>query len=86
MNVKEEMNEMFETLKRERDEIRVQLNLLQKEARDEWDELDDSWHKFRAKVHDVTEAGERAGSDVFEATKLLGEQIKDGFVRIKKSL
>ena len=77
MSVKDEMQEMVESLKQERDEIRLQLNLLKKEARDEWDELDDSWHKFRVKVSEVADAGEQAGSDVFDALKLLGSEIND---------
>ncbi|NNF15900.1 MAG: hypothetical protein HKN70_04090, partial [Gammaproteobacteria bacterium] len=67
MSVKDDMQEMLDSLKRERDELRVQLNLLHKEAREEWDELDDTWHKLRVKVNDVAEESGEVGSDVFAA-------------------
>ena len=86
MDIKDELNEIYNKLKQERDELRVKANLLQKEARDEWEKVDHRFEEFRSKVNHLGEAGEKAGSDVYSALKLVGGEIKAGFERIRRSL
>jgi uncharacterized coiled-coil DUF342 family protein len=87
------MDEMRELLKqkladleRERDELRLRIHLAKAEARDEWDKLDARLDELRAKLD---RAGDEAGEvfdDVGEAAKLLGDELKTGFERLRRML
>jgi uncharacterized coiled-coil DUF342 family protein len=73
-------------LEQERDELRVRLHLAKAEARDEWDKLDARLDELRARLDRVGgEAGE-VFEDVGEAAKLLGDELKTGFARLRRML
>lgn len=73
-------------LKVDRDQIKVQLQLLSMDAKEEWDELEKKYEQFKTKASTVTEVAEDSAGEVAEAIKLVGEELREGYKRIKKSL
>ena len=73
-------------LEQERDELRVRLHLAKAEARDEWDKLDARLDELRARLDRVGDEAGEVFDDVGEAAKLLGDELKTGFERLRRML
>ena len=82
----EDIEELVERLKQERDELGVKLHLAKMEANEEWQELERKWSKLEAKVKQLGDAAAESTGDVRAAAELLGQEIKAGFKRIAKQL
>jgi hypothetical protein len=80
------LEQLISKLMQERDELALQMHLGKEELKDEWDavqhKLDQLAHRFEPLNKAVAETSE----DVWESLKLVGEEIKEGFQRIRKSL
>ena len=89
MNI-EQITERFEKtlkeLKTERDDLKVQLHLLNMDAKEEWNELENKYENFKAKASIVAEATEDSTGEIVEALKLVGEELHEGYKRIKRSM
>jgi NTP pyrophosphatase (non-canonical NTP hydrolase) len=84
--MRERLRDMLEKLEQERDELKVRAHLGKAEAREEWEKMEGRIAELRSRVD---RAGDEAGDvmgDVGAAAKLLGEEIREGFARIRKSL
>lgn len=80
------LSELISSLKQERDELRVRMHLASQEAKDEWNALEKRYEKLNEDYQPLKNAvGESAGQ-VVESLKLVAEEIKHGFDRIRKSL
>ncbi len=78
--------EMLEKLEQERDELKVRMHLGKAEAREEWEKMEERIGELRGRLD---KAGDEAGDvmeDVGAAAKLLGEEIREGFARLRKTL
>ncbi len=83
-----EFDDLIEELKQKRDELRVQINLASKEARDEWQELEAKMEDFTAKAKGFAdEAGlGETGEGVGKALGEVGRELKLGYERILKAI
>lgn len=83
-----DFDELLEELRQKRDELRVQLHLASKEARDEWEELEEKMDEYSSKAKQLAgEAGLReTGQGVGKALGQLGHEIKLGYERIRKAI
>jgi len=80
----EEGRSLLERLEQERDELKVKIGLAKLEAREEWQELQGKLDKLRGRLKIIREEADDAGDDVGDALELLGDEIKQGFERIRK--
>jgi hypothetical protein len=76
----------IETLKTVRDELRVQLNLAGKEARDLFERAEKSWTKLEGHAELVGKESRGAIRDVGEAARHLADEIKEAYRHIRKLL
>lgn len=83
-DIKDRIDEMVNSLKQERDELKVKLSLAKLEAGDEWEKLETKLNKLEAKARELGGVTAEASSDIGAAAKLLGEEIRDGFKKIAK--
>ena len=86
MEYKDELNKALDYIKQQRDEINVRLHLGKKDLQDEMQVVDKKWADFRQRSEHVLETADESAEDVSEALKLLGEEIKAGFEKIRKAL
>jgi len=83
---KDKLHQIMDDIKQERDELHVKAHLARAEVRDEWVELEEKWEHLRSKSKRVGREAKGASNEVWAATKLLGEELKEGYQRIRKSL
>jgi len=83
---KDDISEIFENLKQQRDELRLQMHLAAAEAKDEWQVLEKKWGSFEGKAKQVSGEAKEVSKDIWLATKALGNEIKEGYDRIRKQL
>jgi len=84
--MQERLRDMLQKLEQERDELKVRMHLGKAEAKQEWAKLEGRIGELRAKLDN---AGDEAGDvmeDVGAAAKLLGDEIREGFGRIRRML
>jgi uncharacterized protein YoxC len=78
--------EELEELRRIRDELRVKIHLGKAEAKDLWEKTEHKLEDFENKVKSISSQAEEPLHDVGEAAKLLLDEIKDGYRRIRSAL
>ncbi len=83
-DIKQRIDETINTLKQERDELRVKLQLAKMEAGDEWEKLEAKLAKLEAKAKQLSGATAEASKDIGVAAKLLSEEIRNGLKKIAK--
>ena len=83
-----DFDDLLEELRQKRDELRVQLHLASREAKDEWEELEEKMDEFSGKAKQLAgEAGLReTGQGLGKALGQLGNEIKLGYERIRKAV
>ena len=77
---------LFKELDAEREELQLKLHLLSLDAKDEWQELEQKYEKFRIKASEVAEVTEESAGEVGEALKLVGEELHKGYKRIRSRM
>lgn len=82
-DLQDEINEMIADLKQVRDELKVQLHLAKEDIKDDWDEVEGNLQKLESKAKTIGNAAKEASEDVGEAAKLLAEEVKNGFNKIR---
>lgn len=82
----DQYQELFDKLKTERDELNVRMHLAKAEIRDEWASAEKQWDKFRGKSEQLTRVADEAGEEIWEATKLLGDEIMRGYRKLRDSI
>jgi hypothetical protein len=82
-DMKDEINELIADLKQVRDELKVQLHLAKEDIKDDWDQVEGNLEKLEAKARHIGDATKEASEDVGEAAKLLAEEVKNGFDKIR---
>ena len=83
-----DIEELVEELKQKRDELRVQINLASREAKDEWEELEEKMDEFAAKAKRFTDDAQvkETAAGVGDALTQLGGEIKKGYERIRAAV
>ena len=83
---RDELQRLIEQLQVERDQIRLRLHLARAELRDEWDKTERQWDGFRQKSDRVLMELDQTGVEVKATLKQLGEELKEGYRRIRRQL
>ena len=83
---KDMLQSLIQRLKQERDELGLKIHLGQKDMQDEWNRLQARLTELNERYAPLKEAAAESAEGVWESLKLLGEEIKTGFDRIRKSL
>jgi hypothetical protein len=84
--VTDKYQKLMDEIKQERDELNVKAHLIRSEVRDEWEDMEEKWEHFCSHSKRAGREVKDASGEVWVATKLLGEEIKEGYKRIRKSI
>jgi hypothetical protein len=76
---------LLDDLQRERDELRVQLNLARKELADEMAGLDARIEELKAKSRNAGREAGKSMDEIDDAARQLWNEIKEGFERVRRS-
>lgn len=85
-DIREEYNQLLNTLRQQRDELNVKVHLAGMEVRDEWEVLEKKWEHMKAKSKQVQEVTGDSAHDVHEVALELGHEIKKGYQRLRDIL
>lgn len=78
--------EMISALKQQRDQLALRIHLAGTEAKEEWSRLDERLNQLVHRVAPLRQAGGETAEDVWESLKLVGEEVRQGFEKIRKAL
>jgi hypothetical protein len=81
-------------LKRQREELKLKMHLGGKEAREQWEHLEEKWHELEAWGEPLTSATKQAASSAGEQAKkvtgaamdLAAREIKSGYQKLRNLL
>lgn len=87
MNLKDELRRIAETVQRQRDEIRLQLHLARQDVKDEWDDLEDYWDRFRHRLDEIVRRNENETTPESRRTaRQMGQELKEHYERLRERL
>ena len=82
----DDINDFWEKLKAQRDEMKVQAHLARAEFRDEWDEVEKKWQKAEQKLKHVQDQAIETTAEMQRSAKVVMEEIASTYDRIKARL
>ncbi len=82
----ERLQKKWESLKTQRDELRVQVHLAKSEIKDEWEDLEAEWVKAESKLELLKSEVEEKARDVNEALHIVSDELADAYHKIKDRL
>jgi hypothetical protein len=86
MTMKIEFDNLLEKLKSERDEISLKLHLASMEAKEEFEEAEKNWDKFKVKAAEIADDSKETSEEFIAKAKIVGEELKEAYSRISKRL
>ncbi|PSF06006.1 hypothetical protein C7H09_11735 [Marinobacter fuscus] len=86
MSFQDDFNKLSDKIRQYRDEAKLQLHLAREDVKDEWDDLEQNWDKFRARLDRILHDAEGAGQEARDTAKKLGEDLKTGYQNIRDKL
>ncbi|MFV2066252.1 MAG: hypothetical protein ACC645_04680 [Pirellulales bacterium] len=80
------VSELISSLKQQRDELALKIHLGAAEAKQEWEKVTAQLDKLTDDYRPVKDAMAESADNIFESLKLVADEVKSGFDRIRKSL
>ena len=80
------IDEMIDSLKRLRDELRLKIHLGSKEAQDQYDALEQKWDQMMKDSQPVKDAVSDTARGVGVAAELAADELKSGYEKIRDLL
>ncbi|MEO9593767.1 hypothetical protein [Rhodopirellula bahusiensis] len=80
------VSNMIGDLKEERDSLALQIHLGKQEAKSELQRLDKKLEELNEDYQPLKDAVDESGEDILAALQLVGDEIKNGFERIRQTL
>jgi BMFP domain-containing protein YqiC len=77
---------VMDTLRRERDEIRLQLHLGKAELKEEWEALEHKWEHLESRMAGAADEARETSREVGAAFGVLAEELGEAYRRIKARL
>ena len=85
-NLRKAVDEELETLRRVRDELRVQVHLGKAEAREQWEKLEQRFEEAEARVKRLAREADEPAQELGRAVRLLMQELRDGYRRVRDAL
>ncbi|WP_031432489.1 hypothetical protein [Methylomarinum vadi] len=86
MSLQDDIQEMMESLKKQRDEIALKVHLASLEAKDEWEKAEKNWDKFSVKAGEIYDDAVETTEEMVDGAKVIGEELAQAYRRIKQRL
>jgi DNA repair exonuclease SbcCD ATPase subunit len=81
-----DIDDFWEKLKTQRDEMKVQAHLARAEFRDEWNEVEEKWQKAEQALSHVQDQAIETTAEMQKSAKVIMEEIASTYERIKQRL
>ena len=80
-----QLDALVSSLKKQRDELALQIHLGKAEAQDEWDKLTAKLDELTSDYDPLKDAVSETADNMFSAFKLVAGEVQEGFDRIRKA-
>jgi chromosome segregation ATPase len=81
-----ELEEMIGALRRQRDELRLQIHLAKAEAREEWEAVEKRWETVEARMPQLKKAATDSAKEVAAGLELVADEIGNAYKRLRDIL
>lgn len=89
-DINDQIEDVIESLKQQRDELKVHMHLASLDAKDEWDSIEKRWERWlaesKAQAKPLKDVMEESAKDVGTALDLVLEEVKNSYERIKNQI
>ena len=82
--IRDQLEKERDSLRRLRDEVEVQLHLGGAELKDQWTKLEKGWEHLEGRLKVLGRESEDIAEDMGATLRVLGDQLRDGYERLKK--
>lgn len=86
MSFQDELKQLSEKVKQYRDEARVQLHLAREDVKDEWDDLEKDWERFRGKLDHLFHDADDATREARQSAHKLGEDLRASYQNLRNRM
>lgn len=86
MKIGAELDKLVDTLKAERDELKLKLHLGSMEAKEEFEEAEKKWKTMKTKASQIADSAEETSDEYVAKAKIIGEELKETYHRIAKRM
>ena len=86
ISLTERYQTLLESIKSERDQVVVQLDLETIEMQNEWREIEKKLDRLCGVGDRIARAQAGTTEEIWKATNSLGQEVKDGYQRIKRAV
>ena len=80
------IDDLVRNLKRQRDEIALPIHLAEMDARDEFESAKSKLDDALAKYEPLRDAVDESAGNLWKSLKLVANEVKDSFDRVRKTL
>lgn len=85
-DTRKKLNEHVDTVRKERDELKIQIHLANLNAKDEYDYLSKKHDQLADEYQPVTEAIKKTADYVTSALGMVADELKFGFQRVRQAI
>jgi predicted NUDIX family phosphoesterase len=85
VDLKNDLEELANTLNQQRDEIELQLHLAGMEVKDEWQHAEKYWSQFIDALGIINDDTKEVSTELIHATKVIGDELIQVYRRILHS-
>jgi chromosome segregation ATPase len=82
----DKLEKLWQDIKTQRDELRLQMHLAKAELKDEWETLEKKWPEAESKLEKFADNVEESAEELRESLGVIGSELKDTYQRIKTRL
>ena len=85
-DTRKRLEQLVNTVKKERDELKLQIHLASLDAKDEYERLSQKCDQLTEEYHPVTDAVEKTADHVVSASGMVTDELQLGFQRVRKAI
>ena len=85
-DTRKKLDELVNTVRKERDELKLQIYLANLNSKDEYDYLSKKHDQLADEYQPVTEAVEKTADNVVSALGMVADELKFGFQRVRQAI
>ncbi|AKO53200.1 hypothetical protein ABA45_12910 [Marinobacter psychrophilus] len=86
MGLQEELKALPDKIRQYRDEARVQLHLARQDVKDEFDNLEQEWDRFKGKCDHTLDDATEVSTEALLTVQIMGEDLKKGYQNIRDKI
>ena len=86
MTLKNDFENLLNTLNTEREELQLKLHLASMEAKEEFEEAEKQWSRIKQKAAEIADDSIETSEEFVAKAKVIGEELKDTYHRIANRL